>query len=213
MSTNPNPTNRADRRRRKKLVLSGGLAALTLSMFGFGASAAFTSAVNDTQDVDSGTVVLALGADGTAANRLSVDATNIAAGDTIERTVDLVNSGTLDLSSITLTTTATTSSLLDQDVRQGLQLTMDSCSIPWTERGTAPGYTYTCDGVQSALIRSRPVIQAGTALPAAEAAVAGGTTHLRATLVLPAEADNTLQGQTSVIDYEFAGVQRAATNR
>ncbi len=197
----------------RKLALSGALGALTLSMFGLGASAAFTSTVADTEAVSSGTVVLGLGADGTAANRLSVDATNIAAGDNIQRAVDLDNLGSLDLASITLSTSATTSSLLDTDTAQGLQLTIDSCSVPWTEAGTAPGYSYTCGGVESTLISTRPVIQSGMAFAAAEASIAGGTTHLRMSLDLPAAADNTLQGQSSVIEYEFTGVQRAATNR
>lgn len=201
------------RRRRDKVVLSAAFLALTASLLGLGASATFTTSVADTEAVSSGTVVLNLGADGTSANRLSIDATDVAAGDTIERSVDLTNAGSLDLASIALTTTASTSSNLDTDTAQGLQLTIESCSTPWAEAGTAPGYTYTCADVQSTLLSSRPVIQSDAALPAAEAMTAGGTTHLLVTLSLPAEADNTLQGQSSVIDYQFTGVQRAATNR
>ena len=40
----------------------------------------------------------------------------------------------------TLTTTATTSSLLDTDTTNGLQMVIDKCSAAWTEAG--PPYTY-----------------------------------------------------------------------
>ena len=81
-----------------------------------------------------------------ATNRLTVGASNIAAGDTIQRSVDLINQGTINLASVSLTTSATTSSLLNTDTTNGLQMAIDKCSVPWTRRGSAPAYTYTCSG-------------------------------------------------------------------
>ena len=42
---------------------------------------------------------------------------------------------------------------------------------------------------------------------------AGATDHLRITLTLPTGADNTLQGQSSVIGFTFNGTQRAGTDK
>ena len=55
-------------------------------------------------------------------SRLTVDATGIVPGDQMERVVDLTNGGTLNLSGITLSTTAPLSSALDTDTTHGLQV-------------------------------------------------------------------------------------------
>ena len=123
---------------RTKALVTGGLVALTAAGVGGAgvggaAFAAFTGTTNAAQSVASGTVSLAgIGTDA-AGNRLTVGATNIAAGDTIQRAVTLTNTGTIDMAGITLTTTATTSSLLDTDAVNGLQMTIDKCSTAWTE--------------------------------------------------------------------------------
>ena len=62
------------------------------------------------------------------------------------------------------------------------------------------------------MLASRPVIGAGIAL-AGLTTTAGTPNYLRVTLGLPNAADNTYQNQSSVIDYVFAGTQRAGTNR
>ena len=160
-----------------------------------------------------GTVTIALGATGSSTNRLNVAATNVAAGDTIQRSVDLIDSGSIDLSAITLTSAATTSSLLDTDTTNGLQLVIDKCSNAWTEAGTAPAYSYTCSGTTSTVLASRPVVGSNLALSNLSALTAGSTDHLRFTLTLPSAAPNTMQNLSSVIQYTFTGTQRAATNR
>jgi spore coat-associated protein N len=172
----------------------------------------FTSTVSGTQTISSGTVTIALGASGPA-NRLSVAATNIAPNDTIQRAVNLLNTGTIDLSAVTLTTTATTSSLLDTDATNGLQMVIDRCSVAWTETIVPGGFTYTCSGTTSAVIATRPVIGATIAMPGLSALTAAGTDFLRVTLTLPGTAGNTFQNRTSTIDYAFTATQRAGTNR
>ncbi len=97
-----------------------------------------------------------------AGNRLTVGASNIAAGDTIQRAVTLTNTGTIDLANVTLTTNATTSSLLNTDTVTGLQMTIDKCSTAWTE--SAIPYTYTCGGVTSSVLASTAVIGSNLAL-------------------------------------------------
>ena len=83
----------------------------------------------------SGTVTLAGIGTNAAGNRLTVGASNIAAGDTIQRAVTLTNTGTIDLANITLTTNATTSSLLNTDTVTGLQMNIDKCSVARTQLG------------------------------------------------------------------------------
>jgi hypothetical protein len=178
-----------------------------------GAFGTFNSTVSDTHSVTSGTVVIALGAHGAQTNRLDVPATNVAPGDTIERSVDLLNTGSLALADIVLTTTATTSSLLDTDATNGLQMQIDNCATPWTEAGTSPAYTYTCSGGSTSVLAQRAVIGSALALTNLTALTAGDTDHLLLTLTLPSATDNTFQGLTSVIDYSFTGTQRAGTNR
>jgi len=177
-----------------------------------GAFGTFTSTVSDSHSVTAGTVVIALGTHG-AANRLNVDATDVAPGDTIERVVDLSNTGSLDLASVDLTTTATVSSLLDTDATNGLQMQIDNCDQAWTEAGTSPAYTYTCSGTTSSVLASQAVIGANLTLNNLTALTSGDTDHLLLTLTLPASADNTFQNESSTIDYSFTGTQRTATNR
>jgi spore coat-associated protein N len=164
------------------------------------------------QSVTSGTVTIALGDTGTADNRLDVAATGVVPGDTIQRAVKVSNTGNQDFASISLTTTATTSSLLDTDATNGLQMVIERCSVAWTEAGSAPAYTYSCSGTTSTVLSSRAIIGAGLTLGNV-LLTAGSTNHLRVTLTLPSTAGNSLQGLTSVISYAFTGTQRAGTNK
>jgi hypothetical protein len=167
-----------------------------------GAFGTFTSTVDDTHSVTAGTVVIALGAHGTT-NRLDVDATDVAPGDTIERAVDLNNTGTIDLASIKLTTTASPTSALDTDATNGLQMVIQNCDQAWTEAGSSPAYTYTCGGTTSSVYATAPVITTDTTLNNLTALTAGDSDHLLLTF----------QGDTSTIDYSFTATQRTATNR
>ena len=200
------------RRRPKlpKLLVSIAVLGAAAGIAGLG-TFAVTSTTSASHTVSSGTVTIALGATGAPTNRLTVNATGIAPGDTIQRSVDLINQGTLDLASITLTTTASPSSLLDTDTTNGLQMAIDKCSVAWTEAG--PPYTYTCSGSTSTMLASRPVIGSGLALSNLGATTAGATDHVRVTLTFPSGAGNTLQNQSSTITYAFTGTQRAATNK
>jgi predicted ribosomally synthesized peptide with SipW-like signal peptide len=197
----------------RKLLLSVAAIGAAAAIAGLGTYATFTSSTSASQSVASGTVTVALGATGASTNRLTVGASNIAAGDTIQRSVDLINQGSLNLASVTLTTTATTSSLLNTDTSNGLQMAIDKCSAAWTEAGSAPAYTYTCSGTTTTVLASVPVIGANLALSNLSALTAGATDHLRVTLTLPSTAGNSLQNQSSVIQYSLTGIQRAGTNQ
>lgn len=198
-----------------RLLGSFAVVGAAAAMAGLGTFATFTSSTSASHTISSGTVAINLGATG-ASNRLSVGAANVVPGDTIQRAADLTNSsggGGDTLSAIVLTTTASPSSLLDTDTINGLQMTIDKCSVPWTEAGTAPAYTYTCSGTTSMVLASRPVIGASMALSNLASLAVGATDHLRVTLTLPAAAPNSLQNQTSTISYNFLGTQRVAGSK
>jgi len=198
---------------RRKLLVSLAVISAAASIAGLGTFATFTSSTSASQSVSSGTVTIALGATGASTNRLTVGASNIAPGDTIQRSVDLIDSGSIDLASITLTTNATTSSLLDTDATNGLQMVIDRCSNAWTEGGTAPAYTYTCSGATSTVLASRAIIGTNLALSNLSALTNGVTDHLRVTLSFPSAAPNSFQNQSSTVQYTFTGTQRAGTSK
>jgi len=198
-----------------KVLASLAVLAAAASLAGLGTFATFTSSTTATHTVSSGSVTIALGAAG-AANRLTVNATGIAPGDTIQRAFQLSNTGTIDLAGApTLTTTASPSSLLDTDGTNGLQMVIDKCSVAWTEAGTAPAYTYTCGGTTTSVLASRAVIGSSIALSNLTDLVTGGSgpDYLRLTLTLPSGAGNTFQNLTSTLTYSFNGTQRSATNK
>jgi spore coat-associated protein N len=199
---------------RRRLAL-GSVAALgaSASIAGLGTFGTFTSTTSAATPLDSGTVTVALGTAGTAANRLTVSASGLVPGDTVQRAFQLSNTGNQNLASITLTTTASPSSLLDTDTTNGLQVVLQACSVPWTEAGVAPAYTYTCGGATSTVLASRPVIGSALALSNLTTTTAGNTDNLLATLTFPSAAGNTLQGLSSTITFAFTGTQRAATNK
>jgi spore coat-associated protein N len=198
---------------RRKLLVSLAVISAAASVAGLGTFATFTSSTSASQSVSSGTVTIALGATGASTNRLTVGASNIAPGDTIQRSVDLIDSGSIDLASITLTTNASASSLLDTDATDGLQMVIDRCSNAWTEGGTAPAYTYTCSGATSTVLASRAIIGSNLALSNLSALTNGVTDHLRVTLTFPSTAPNSFQNQSSTVQYTFTGTQRAGTNK
>jgi predicted ribosomally synthesized peptide with SipW-like signal peptide len=196
-----------------KLLGSFAVLGAAASIAGLGTFATFTSSTSASQTIASGTVSITLGTSG-AANRLTVAASNLVAGDTVQRAADLINNGTGssdNLGSIQLTTSASPSSTLDTDVVNGLQMTIDKCSIAWTETG--PPYTYACGGTITSVLASRAVIGSSLALSNLTSLATGSTDHLRVTLTLPAAAPNALQGQSSAITYAFTGTQRTAASK
>jgi predicted ribosomally synthesized peptide with SipW-like signal peptide len=189
----------------RKLLLSIAVLGSAASIAGLGTFATFTSSTSASHTIASGTLSLT-----TPVSRLGTGASPIAAGDTMQRAIDLSYSGTISFGSVTLTTSATSSSLLDTDATNGLQIAIDKCSQAWTESG--PPYTYTCGGSTSSVLASRALIGSAIALSNLTL-TAGSTDHLRVTVTLPSSADNTLQNKSSAIDYTFTGVQRAGTNQ
>jgi predicted ribosomally synthesized peptide with SipW-like signal peptide len=173
---------------------------------GFGTYATFTSSTSASHTIATGTLSSPPG----PTNRLGTGASAIAAGDTMQRAIDLNYAGSVSFGSVTLTTSASPSSALDTNTTDGLQVAIDKCSVAWTESG--PPYTYTCSGSTSTVLASQPIIGSNLALSNLTL-TSGSTDHLRVTVTLPSTAGNTLQNLSSTVAYTFTGVQRAGTNQ
>jgi hypothetical protein len=200
----------------RRVVLSVAALSTAGAIAGMGTFASYTSTQSVSQTASAGAVAIALGAVNTPANRLTVSATNVVPGDTIARAVDLISTSSDSLSAVTLTTTATTSSLLDTDTSNGLQLVIQSCSSAWTESGASPAFTYVCTGpaTTASVLATGPVIGANLTLNNLAATTAASSTdHLLVRLSLPTTAPNTMQSLSSTIQFSFTGTQRTATNR
>jgi spore coat-associated protein N len=197
----------------RKLVLSGVLLGAGAALAAPGAFATFTSsATGGPQTVSTGTVTIALGATGAQTNRLNINASGVAPGDTIQRSVDLSNTGSINLASITLGITASPSSNLDTDTTNGLHTTVQSCSVAWTEGGVAPAYTYTCSGSTTTVMSSASVAtleSSASPVTPLNSLTAAGSDHLLVTLTLPTTAPNSFQSLSSTLTYTFTGIQRA----
>ena len=148
-------TVRAGRSLGSKLLLTASLMTVTAVIVGVGAFAVFTDSQSVSRTDSSGTVTLSPIGVNAVNNRLSVGASNLAAGDTVQRAVDIKNTGSITLADIKLTTNTTVSSLLDTDTTNGLQMVIDKCSVAWTEAGVAPAYTYTCSGATTVVLATR----------------------------------------------------------
>ena len=111
------------------------------------------------------------------------------------RAVTLTNTAASSpLSSVTLDTTATVSSILDTNTTNGLQLDVKSCTMAWTQGGTATAPTYTCAGGTVTDLGTTPVVSNRT-LAGLNSLKPGGTDHLIFSISLPTAADNALPGQ------------------
>lgn len=200
-----------------KLLTTVTALGTTAAVAGLGTFGTFTDTTSASTPVDSGIVDLNLGAVG-AANRLTVAAVNIVPGDTMQRAFTLSGgTSTSPLGSVSLTSTATTSSVLDTDATNGLQVKIEKCSLPtgWIESGVAPAYTYACTlGTITTVMAERPVI--GSAVPVTgldSLATAGATDQLRMTLSFPSAAGNGFQDAASTVQFTFDATQRAAASK
>jgi hypothetical protein len=195
-----------------KILASFAVLGSAASIAGLGTFATFTASTTADGALHTGAVSIGLGGVG-GANRLTVGASGLLPGDTLQRVVDLNNTsgaGSDNLGAISLTTTATPTSLLDSDAVNGLQMKVEKCPTAWVEAGTAPAYTYSCSGAVTTVLAQRAVIGSNLDLGTVAALTTGGSDHLRVTLSLPTTAPNTMQSLASSIDYTFNAVQRAS---
>jgi hypothetical protein len=191
----------------QRVVLAIASTALLGAVASVGVYANFSASASASHTASSSTITLALGSTGAVTNRMTVNATGLVPGDVYYRTVDLINSGGHNLSSINLTTSASPSSLLDTDATNGLQMVLQRCSVAWTESGSSPNFTDSCSGSTTSVLASRAVIGTTIALSNLTTTTAGNTDHLLLTMTFPSTAGNTFQGLTSGLTFAFNGVQ------
>ncbi|MCZ2819488.1 TasA family protein [Modestobacter sp. VKM Ac-2977] len=195
----------------RKVIGSLGIVGAAAAVAGMGTFGTFTDSTAPLNaSVASGTLSLDLNSVNSTAT-LPMNAAGFVPGDSISRSVDLVNTGNLGFAGIQLTSSATVSSVLDTDKANGLQLSVTSCSVTWTESVVNGVATYTCSGAKTPVATGPAVTNVGF-LNAASLAPKG-TDHLVVTLTLPETADNTFQGKTSTLDLRFTGTQQTGTNR
>ena len=194
-----------------KVLASAALLAAAAGVAGMGTYGGFTTSTSASATVDSATVTLT-GAD---SGTLNVQASQVIPGDTVQRTLSLVNGGTLDLAAISLTTTSSSPNILTSDVVNGLQVGIDKCPVAWTGTGAGP---YTCNSqgtpVQgSAVLAKRAVIGENIPLSSLTSTTAGKTDFLRVTLTLPVTAGNDFQGKNSSVNFAFNAAIRGSTDK
>ncbi len=192
----------------RKIVGSLGVIGAAAAVAGLGTFGTFTDSTTPiSAQVQSGPVSINL----TQPSAVSLNVTGFVPGDSMSRTMTLTNDGTSALSSVNLAVAATASSVLDTDTTNGLQLSLKSCSVAWTQGGTETAPTYTCSGTVRDLgtgpaVSNRAIENAASLTP-------GGTDHLVVTIALPSGAGNEFQGQSSTLSLTFSGTQRAGTTR
>lgn len=140
----------------------------------------------------------------------------VAPGDTVNRYVDLTNSGTLDGSTMTLRLTPDVVNALTSNATSGLQITIVQCSVAYTNVGA-------CSGSETAVVTST-----ATALVAGDTSISltstsflsGAISHLKISIALPAGTEvvengvlppGTLQGLTVALTWKFTEALRANT--
>ena len=184
----------------QKVVGSLGVVAAAAAVAGMGTFGTFTDSTTPvTTTIAAGTVDIDLSG---PAVSVPVNGGNFVPGDSLTGIVDLTNTGTSALGSVSLTTTSSTSTVLTTDITNGLQLTLRSCAVAWSpEKTCAAGET---------VLSSGPV--AGTRTLADPASLdPQGVDHLAYTVSLPAVAGNEFQGLSTTLSLTFTGTQRTAT--
>lgn len=184
-----------------KLGILGAAAAVA----GLGAFGSFTDSTTPVPvSVQDGTVSVDLtAADGGASVPLAFG--SVVPGTSATQAVNLVNDGNSALASVTLATAATTSSLLDTDATDGLQMGVQSCSVTWTA-------TWTCAGDVRTVLAVGPVVRSAP-LDAPLSLAAGATDHLAVTVALPDSAGDAFKQQSSDFGLVFTALQRDGAAR
>ncbi|TFV81147.1 hypothetical protein E4P40_16905 [Blastococcus sp. CT_GayMR20] len=193
----------------RKVVGSLGVIGAAAAVAGMGTFGSFTdSSTPVATTIQSGTLNIDVAQQGFA---VPVTTAGFVPGDSLTRAVNLVNSGNVALGSVTLNTTVSAPSILTTDTTNGLQLAVKSCTVPWTQGGTATAATYACSGTERVLGSGPAVSNITLNNPASLAA--GATDYLTFAVSLPTTAGNTFQGQSAALSLVFTGTQRTGTAR
>jgi hypothetical protein len=193
----------------KKVLGSLGIIGAAAAVAGMGTFGSFTASTTPTSTtVNSGTLSINLSQQGYA---IPASTSNFVPGDSMTRAVNLVNNGASPFGSVALGVTTSAPSLLTSDATNGLQLTVKSCSVAWTQSGPATAPVYTCSGTTNTV--SNGAVIGNQALSGVNSLNAGGTDYLTFAISLPAAAGNTFQGLSAPLTLTFTGVQATGSAR
>ena len=188
-----------------RVLGSVGIVGATAAVAGMGTFGAFTDTTAPAPvAIQSGVVSIALSAaDGSATVPLAFN--GVVPGASVTQAINLVNDGDAALASVRLATVATQSSVMDTDTVNGLQLSVQSCSVAWST-------DFSCTGAVRTLLGSGPVVRDST-LTNPASVTAGATDHLAVTLSLPTAAGDVFKDKSSRLALTFTATQRDGAAR
>lgn len=186
----------------RRVVLAATLAGSLV--VGGAAWAVFTAADTNTASVASGAVVLEW--DDAAILPLALEIGPLRPGESTHQLVELTHQGTVPVTEMQLAYTGADSSLTDPS--DGIQMTLEECSLPWT----GAGQNTACPGTTTTLAPDRPVT-GRMDLSTAAAATPGSTSHLRFTFRLPDSSPTSAQETSTTLEFTVLGNQRPGQQR
>jgi len=174
------------------------------------------------QSVSAGSLLLTLAPTGASSTSggLTTAVANMAPGDTVNRFVEVKNTGTIPGTNLTLQLSdEETSSLLTTSPTLGLRVTVTSCPQPWT---LVAGQTATCTG-STTVLPTKAVSEAKTALQVLDsgAVAPDASRYYRIGVTLPDNAEVSVNGTpppvtvqklTASLRWTFTLDQRAAAS-
>jgi len=189
-------------------AIIGGGALVSSSVF-----ASLTAVATASTSVTSGTLSLTDTATAGSGGLVTAIA-GMAPGDTRNRYLTLLNGGTLDAETPTVRI-ATGGNALTTDGTKGLRITINACSVAWTQA------TGACSGTTTAVLASTSALAlvADTALTL-PSNLAGASSALKISIALPNATEvttdgvfpgGTIQGLTTTLAWTFTESQRTAT--
>jgi hypothetical protein len=196
----------------RKVVGSLGVIGAAAAVAGMGTFGTFTdSTAPVTTTITSGKVDINLASVGAP---IPVTTDKFVPGDKLTRAVTLSNDGTSPLASVALKSEVTgTADVLTNDRTNGLKLTVEACSVPWTQGGAADAPTYTCTGGTIRTVVPQAPAASNVTLTDPLSLAVGGKDYLTFTISLPTSADNSFQGKSASLSLTFEGTQRTGTAR
>jgi hypothetical protein len=208
--------------KRPKTVIAGAavtgaaVAVLVVLSFGFAGYSLFSGEAGQVNtQISSGVVTVALKNPG-ASQSLAIGAQNIAPGDTLAREVQLANTGTVTIGSAVMAITASNPSAALWSSANGLQLSIKTCSTPWSSTQLPDGgYTYACPGQEQTVYGPEAATSAaqGMTLPSVLANIAPGqSTDFVVSLLYPSVAGNSSSSENENLTWTFTATQAAGVN-
>lgn len=198
------------------VTVGAAAAALVMLAFGFAGYSLFSgqSGQVNTQ-ISSGAVTIALKGPG-ASQSLGIGAQNIAPGDTMAREVQLSDTGTVAIGTVTMAITPSNPNAVLWSGTNGLQLTIQTCSTTWTATQLPDaGYSYTCTGQAQAVYGPTSATSSvqGITLPSSLSSISPGkSTDFVVSLVYPKAAGNSSASEQESLTWTFTATQATGGN-